>query len=167
MKRVKIHPFRLLSIWLLSLLIIFILGIFTVAEKEVVKVEYITLTETEYITIYPEEVEEVEEIMEETIQISLGEYNVSAYCSCSQCCGKSDGITFSGKKAVEGITIAADTRVHPIGTVLNIEGIGERVVQDIGGSIYGNKLDIYFSGIDGHMRALNFGRQTLKVWEVE
>ena len=34
MKRVKIHPFRLLSIWLLSLLIIFILGRFTVAEKE-------------------------------------------------------------------------------------------------------------------------------------
>jgi len=166
MKRVKIHPFRLLSIWLLSLLIIFILGRFTVAEKEVETVKYITLTETEYLNLY-RKAEQVEEIIEDKLQISLGEYNVSAYCSCSQCCGKSDGITFSGEKAVEGITIAADTRVHPIGTVLYIEGIGERVVQDIGGSIYGNKLDIYFGGIDGHMRALEFGRQYLEVWEVE
>jgi len=164
MKKVKIHPFRLLSIILLILLIGFILGRLTVQAEEVIKVEYIVMTETEYITIYPEEVEEVEEIMEETIQISLGEYNVSAYCSCSQCCGKSDGITFSGEKAVEGITIAADTRVHPIGTVLYIEGIGWRTVQDIGGSIYGNKLDIYF---DSHSKALEFGRQYLEVWEVE
>jgi len=159
MKKVKIHPFRLLSIWLLSLLIIFILGRFTVSEKEVVKVKYITLTETEYLNLY-REVEEVED----KLQISLGEYNVSAYCSCSQCCGKSDGITFSGEKAVEGITIAADTRVHPIGTVLYIEGIGERVVQDIGGSIYGNRIDVYF---DSHSQALEFGRQQLEVWEVQ
>jgi len=144
-------------------LIIFILGRFTVAEKEVETVKYITLTETEYLNLY-REVEEVEEIIEETIQISLGEYNVSAYCSCSQCCGKSDGITFSGEKAVEGITIAADTRVHPIGTKLYIEGIGERVVQDIGGSIYGNRIDVYF---DSHSQALEFGRQQLEVWEVE
>jgi len=164
MKKVKIHPFRLLSLWLLSLLIVFMLTRLTVAEKEVETVKYITLTETEYITIYPEEAEEVEEIIENKLQISLGEYNVSAYCSCSQCCGKSDGITFSGEKAVEGITIAADTRVHSIGTVLYIEGIGERVVQDIGGSIYGNKLDIYF---DSHSEALEFGRQYLEVWEVQ
>ena len=164
MKKVKIHPFRLLSLWLLSLLIVFMLTRLTVAEKEVETVKYITLTETEYITIYPEEAEEVEEIIENKLQISLGEYNVSAYCSCSQCCGKSDGITFSGEKAVEGITIAADTRVHPIGTVLYIEGIGERVVQDIGGSIYGNRIDVYF---DSHSQALEFGRQQLEVWEVQ
>jgi len=162
MKKVRIHPFRLLSIWLLSILIAIMATswIVNAGREEVIKVEYIVMTETEYITIYPEEVEEVED----KLQISLGEYNVSAYCSCSQCCGKSDGITFSGEKAVEGITIAADTRVHPIGTKLYIEGIGERVVQDIGGSIYGNKLDIYF---DSHSEALEFGRQYLEVWEVE
>jgi len=163
MKRIKIHPFRLLSIWLLSLLIVFMLTRLTVAEKEVETVKYITLTETEYLNLY-REAEQVEEIIEDKLQISLGEYNVSAYCSCSQCCGKSDGITFSGEVATEGITIAADTRVHPIGTKLYIEGIGERVVQDIGGSIYGNKLDIYF---DSHSKALEFGRQSLEVWEVE
>ena len=162
----KIHPFRLLAIWLMTILLAIMVTswIVNADKEEIIKVEYITLTETEYITIYPEEVEEVEEIIENKLQISLGEYNVSAYCSCSQCCGKSDGITFSGEKAVEGITIAADTRVHPIGTVLYIEGIGERVVQDIGGSIYGNKLDIYF---DSHSKALEFGRQYLEVWEVE
>jgi len=159
MKRIKIHPFRLLSLWLLSLLIVFMLTRLTVAEEEVETVKYITLTETEYLNLY-REVEEVED----KLQISLGEYNVSAYCSCSQCCGKSDGITFSGEKAVEGITIAADTRVHPIGTKLYIEGIGWRTVQDIGGSIYGNKLDIYF---DSHSKALEFGRQYLEVWEAE
>lgn len=33
--------------------------------------------------------------------------NVSAYCSCSSCCGKSNGITSSGSKATTWYTVAA------------------------------------------------------------
>lgn len=88
------------------------------------------------------------------------EMEVSAYCSCVECCGKSDGITASGKVATEGRTIAADTDMYPIGTLLYLEGIGFRTVEDRGGAIQGNKLDLFFAS---HKDALEFGRKTIKV----
>lgn len=97
----------------------------------------------------------------ETVQQSVTElYTITAYCPCAKCCGKSNGITASGVKAVEGVTIAVDTKVLPFGTKVYIEGIGERIVQDRGGAIKGNRIDLYF---DSHQAALNFGRQTKKV----
>ena len=87
---------------------------------------------------------------------SLGNFKITAYCHCSKCCGKSDGVTASGVKAVEGVTVAADTSKLPLGTKIYIEGVGERIVQDRGGSIKGNRLDLYFSS---HSEALNWGIQ--------
>jgi 3D (Asp-Asp-Asp) domain-containing protein len=84
----------------------------------------------------------------------------TAYCSCVKCCGKSDGITASGVKAVEGITIAADIRKLPMGTKVYIEGLGERIVQDTGSAIKGNRIDIYF---DSHEQALKWGRQQIEI----
>jgi len=160
-----IHKYRLVSIWLLSLLIVFMVTRATTPIETVKTVKYITLTETEYITIYPEEVEEVEEIIEEAIQISLGEYRVSAYCPCEICCGKwADGYTFTGEKAVEGVTIATYPDDIPLGTEIEIEGVGTRIAQDIGGSIYENRIDLMFST---HQQAKEWGIQYLEVWEVE
>jgi 3D (Asp-Asp-Asp) domain-containing protein len=85
---------------------------------------------------------------------------ITAYCPCVKCCGKTDGITASGVKAVEGITVAGDTSKLPFGTKIYIDGVGERIVQDTGGVIKGNKIDLYF---DEHQSALNFGRQTKQV----
>lgn len=87
----------------------------------------------------------------------------TAYCPCVKCCGKSDGITASGVKAVEGVTIAADTRVFPIGTKIDING-HIYTVQDTGGAIKGNRIDIYFNS---HAEALKFGRQTIKVHVID
>ena len=96
----------------------------------------------------------------ETVQQSAGEkYVITAYCSCVQCCGKNDGITASGAKAVEGVTVAMDKSMS-FGTKIYIDGIGERIVQDRGGAIKGNRIDLYF---DSHQEALNFGRQTKEV----
>lgn len=66
------------------------------------------------------------------------------------------GITASGEKTVEGVTIAADWRVLPKGTKVWIEGVGERVVQDKGGKIKGKIIDIYF---DDAKDVVNFGRK--------
>ena len=90
-------------------------------------------------------------------------YVITAYCSCVSCCGKSDGITASGVKAVEGITVAADKSI-PFGTKIYIDGIGERIVQDRGGAINENHIDLFFSD---HQSALNFGRQTREVFIIE
>lgn len=88
------------------------------------------------------------------------EYVITAYCPCISCCGKTNGITASGVKAVQGVTVAADTNKLPFGTKIYIDGVGERIVQDIGGAIKGNRIDVYF---DTHQEALNFGRQTRQV----
>lgn len=89
--------------------------------------------------------------------------DVSAYCPCEKCCGKwSDGFTASGVPAVGRICAAPPE--YPFGTVLDVEGYGEWVVQDRGGAIKGNKLDLL---MDSHADAILFGRQWLKVRIVE
>ena len=99
------------------------------------------------------------------------EYEATAYCSCEKCCGtwaenRPDGIVYtaSGAVAQEGVTIAADWDVLPPGTVVYIDGLGERVVQDRGGAIKGNSVDVYF---EDHDEALVFGRQTVRLYIVE
>jgi 3D (Asp-Asp-Asp) domain-containing protein len=100
------------------------------------------------------------EILAQTFEV----FTITAYCSCSKCCGKSDGITASGIKAFEGVTIAADWKVLPLGTIVEIEGVGRRIVQDTGGSIKGNRIDLFFRD---HKTALAFGRQERWVTVVE
>lgn len=80
----------------------------------------------------------------------LGKYKLTYYCSCSKCCGKSDGITASGKKVQEGITVASNS--IPLGTKISIDGhIYE--VQDRGG-MASNVIDVFVSS---HQKALNLG----------
>lgn len=91
---------------------------------------------------------------------NMGTYKITAYCSCSSCCGKSDGITASGTKAKEGRTIAADTSVLPFGTKVVIDG-RTYTVEDRGGAINGKRIDVYFSS---HKEALKWGVKYLKVY---
>lgn len=83
----------------------------------------------------------------------LGKFKITGYCSCSRCCGKSNGITASGTKAKAGRTIAADTSKLPFGTKVVING-HTYTVEDRGGAINGNKIDIFFSS---HNEALQWG----------
>ena len=71
-----------------------------------------TTTEIPLTTVKFEDIPEYEE---------LGTYKLTAYCSCSRCCGKSDGITASGVKAQAGRTVAAKSL--PFGTELLINGV--------------------------------------------
>lgn len=94
-----------------------------------------------------------EPIPEQPKRVSLGEFKLTAYCSCVKCCGKSDGITATGTKAKEGRTIAVDPSVISYGTVVYIEGV-EYVAEDCGGAIKNKRIDVYF---DSHQDALDFG----------
>ena len=89
--------------------------------------------------------------------------NASAYCPCKQCCGKTNGITASGAKAKAKHTIAA-SNIYKFGTKIEIEGYGIYTVEDRGGAISGNKIDIFFNT---HQEALKFGRRQLKIRVVE
>lgn len=85
-------------------------------------------------------------------------YKITAYCSCAKCCGKTNGITAMGTKATAGRTVAASSKFS-FGTKLNING-HTYTVEDRGGAINGNKIDIY---VNSHAEALAWGVRYLPV----
>lgn len=89
--------------------------------------------------------------------------NVSAYCACNKCCGKTNAITASGTYATAGRTIAAPSN-YKFGTKIELEGMGTYVVEDRGGAITGNKIDVYFNS---HSEALAFGRRQIRMKVVQ
>lgn len=89
---------------------------------------------------------------------SSGRYKVTAYCSCAICCGKTNGITASGSTATANHTIAAPS-TFAFGTQLIING-QTYTVEDRGGAIQGNRIDIY---MDSHAQALAWGVKYLDV----
>ena len=83
---------------------------------------------------------------------------VTAYCACTLCCGKTDGITASGRPVREGKTVAANHL--PIGTRLYIQGVGWRTVEDRLAVRYTGRIDIY---LRSHAAAKRFGKRRLQV----
>lgn len=87
----------------------------------------------------------------------LGDFTITGYCACSQCCGWSTGITASGRHVTTDPTchtVAVDRNVIPLGTYLTIdypgfEGIIFRA-DDTGSAVTGNHIDVYF---DSHSEA--------------
>ena len=102
--------------------------------------------------------------------VSLGNFKLTAYCSCSLCCGKwannrPNGIVYGaiGEELKEGYSIAVDPNVIPYRTEVIINGHTYKA-QDCGGAIKGNRIDIYFSS---HKDALEFGVKYAEVFLVE
>lgn len=74
------------------------------------------------------------------------------------------GITYSGTTVKEGRTIAADLTVLPVGTRVYIEGVGERTVEDKGGGVKGQHIDLYIADLD---EAQDWGKQSKKLYVIE
>ena len=89
-------------------------------------------------------------------------YKITAYCPCSKCCGKTNGMTASGTRATAGRTVAASSK-FAFGTKLNIGG-HIYTVEDRGGAINGNKIDIF---VNTHSEALQWGVRYLPVSVVQ
>lgn len=101
---------------------------------------------------------------------ALGEYRITAYCACEKCCGewalnRPNGIVYgaAGVELTAGLSCASPL---PFGTVVEIEGLGEYIVQDRTApwvvDKYGeNVIDIYFSN---HEAACEFGLQYHNVY---
>lgn len=105
----------------------------------------------------------------------------TSYCHCGSCCSykrfsvvpyqkrglfnfrfKHVGVTSSGKTVRIG-SMAADTSRYPYGTIMHIPGYGYARVEDTGGAIKGDHIDLYRPN---HWYARYWGVQTLnvKVW---
>ena len=90
--------------------------------------------------------------------------DIGAYCTeqYEHICGEGHGITASGQPIQAGVTVAADTSIFPYGTVLYIEGVGIRIVQDKGAAIQGKHLDV---AVDTHENAEKWnGCGNHRVW---
>ena len=100
----------------------------------------------------------------------LGNFTITAYTAGYESTQKKKGekgygVTATGTDVKEGRTIAADWAVLPPGTVVEIEGLeGTYVVEDRGGGVDGNHIDLY---IESLLRAKDWGRQERSVWVVE
>lgn len=103
----------------------------------------------------PEEPEKSEDDADGLVY--LGKFWVTGYDACASCCGKTDGITASGAKAVAGATCAA---ALPFGTNLYIAGIGVRQVQDRG--VGAGCVDVFCDGHDACYAVTGW----YDVWEV-
>lgn len=84
---------------------------------------------------------------------------LTAYCPCAVCCGKDNGITATGTAAQEGVTIAVDPDVIPLGSWVEIDGHTYHA-EDVGGAVNGNHIDIYFNS---HDAAWDFGHRYANV----
>lgn len=79
--------------------------------------------------------------------------------SCAGC----SGITANGinlKANPNQKVISVDPNVIPLGSRVWVEGYGEAIAGDTGGSIKGNKIDIF---IPSKQAAINWGHKTVKV----
>lgn len=103
---------------------------------------------------------------------SLGDFRMTAYCSCESCCGYWATVrptdengnpivyTASGAVAEAGTTIAVDPSVIPYGTEVKIND-HIYIAQDTGGAIKGNRIDVYH---DTHDSACAFEVQEAEVF---
>ena len=144
-----------------------------VAYEEVPPVIVELSSETVKQSVEEEPVEETElpEPVEPTY-ISLGIAEVTAYCSCEECCGKwaecrptdenGNKIVYgaSGELLIPYYSVAVDPDVIPYGTKIYIDG-QEYIAHDCGGSIAGNDIDIYF---DSHEKAREWGIQEHEIF---
>ena len=146
-----------------KLILVFIIFILLITKPVYAK-EIEIINDKTFIEYINDTVDEYgEEYITEVKDILIGEFVITAYCPCASCCGKSTGITASGVVAKENHTIAADTSVLPFGTEVIING-EKYVVEDTGGAIKSNRIDMFFNT---HSEALNYGNKKEKVYKQE
>lgn len=92
--------------------------------------------------------------------VSLGMFEVTAYCHCAICCGREGQPTASGTWPEAGRTIGVDPELLPYGAEVIING-HTYIAEDTGGAMQGRHIDIF---MDSHAAALQFGRQEIEVF---
>ena len=157
-KKLKIERLIFLTCLIICLITIVISGLEVKAmQAEIEELQYQNSRQAAQLKDRKEQIEILEIIIENMKQEEpkyLGTFTVTHYCPCEICCGKTDGITFTGTQATEGRTVAVDPDVIPLGSTVVIDG-QEYIAEDVGGAIRGLRIDKY---MDSHQEALNAGR---------
>ena len=94
--------------------------------------------------------------------VYMGDFKITYYCDerYQHICG-GNGVTASGKPTEVGFTAAADWGVLPKGSIIYIENIGFREIQDRGGAVNDKHIDVL---VQKHQEALSLGTRYNGVW---
>ena len=88
----------------------------------------------------------------------IGECTITAYCPCSECCGRwADGLTATGLPAGPGI-VAVDPGIIPLGSTVVIDG-QKYLAADTG--VQGRHVDVC---VASHQETVELGLRTAEVW---
>lgn len=131
-------------------------------ERHYIHIPYIVVEETIY-EVFVEVLYEIfvpvpyrYYIVPPMFELLGDDFRLTIYCSCTRCTGANNSNrqrsswghviveTASGAIAVEGVTVAVDPAVIPLGSKIYVEGFGVRVAQDTGSGVNGNHVDIFF-----------------------
>jgi 3D (Asp-Asp-Asp) domain-containing protein len=95
---------------------------------------------------------------------------VVPYCSCEKCCKNHVGeTTYFGEDPSQTEGIASDVKVIPLGTILEIQGIGQRLVDSYGLRTNKEKAEkagvskIVYLRFSSHKEATGFGQRIIPV----
>ena len=165
--RRKVKPWRILALLTIAVIIVVIIATLIDAIGASRTKDSLTTNADESVS------ESIAVSAEPAVEYkNLGEFTLTAYCPCVQCCGVWSAEhpsrigtgyiqkTASGTIPTEGRTIGVDPSVIPFGTAVVING-HEYIAEDRGGAVQGNVIDIFF--VD-HNEALAFGRQSAEVF---
>lgn len=141
-------------------------GFISREHKKETELNSIPIEQTTYMD--NNEVEIIEEVEAEVQDfVSLGNFKITAYCSCSKCCGewannRPNGLVIgsTGEELKASYSIAVDPKVISYGSIVEING-KEYKAQDCGGAIKENRIDIY---MNSHQEALEWGVQKHEVF---
>ena len=98
------------------------------------------------------------------------QFTVTHYCGCVDCCGKwsygseIEAVGAAGTKLTPYYSVAVDTSIIPLGTILyDMEG-NEYKAEDTGSAIKGYRIDLF---IGNHAEAIELGikRDVIFYWE--
>lgn len=104
--------------------------------------------------------------MEETKYTSLGEFEITYYCTEQYqhiCNAGEPYLTATGTEVTPGRTIAVDPSVIAYGTEVVIDG-QVYIAEDCGGAIKGKHIDI---AVESHSEAIELGITTKEVFVKE
>ena len=98
------------------------------------------------------------------------QFTVTHYCGCVTCCGswssgsESDAVGAAGTKLTPYYSVAVDTSVIPLGTILHDADGNEYKAEDTGSAIKGYRIDLF---IGNHAEAIELGvkRNVMLYWE--
>jgi len=101
-------------------------------------------------------------------------WEVTGYCPCEKCCGvwATRGVNTEGSRVTSsqhvikyGTKLIAAPKKYAFGTKMNIDGYGTWTVEDRGGKIQGNKLDVlFFEKSPDHRTDLEYSHQLALSW---